>query len=45
MQQMCGVQPGKATADNSHLCWGNDGHVYLIKEAWAKCLHDAAAHL
>ncbi len=45
MQQMCGVQPGKATADNSHLCLGNDGHVYPLKEAWAECLHDVAAHL
>ncbi len=39
------LQPGKATADNSHLCLGNDGHVYPLKEAWAECLHDVAAHL
>ena len=45
MQQMRGVKPGEAAADNGHLSFGDVGHLSLFKEAWAKCLNDGTTNL
>jgi hypothetical protein len=45
MQQMRGVKPGEAAADNGHLSFGDVGHLRLFKEAWAKCLNDGTTRL